>query len=242
MFNLLAIPVAINLGETAIALLDVISLVAILVAVIIGAVKGFIKQIFSILGWVFAIIIASMVADDVSLFINDKIPAIPNFISTKITELFSLDGMLFTGTKEDILNFLSSTKIPEFLHEILAEAIFKSAGDVNIVSVLTEWALTAFSFVIVFVACFILISLLKKLFSALTKIAIIGAVDRVLGALFSALKVFVTIIIIIIVASLIFDMNALLSPVVDGVAIKCYLNESIRFITNLDFIKNLIAF
>ena len=89
MFNLLAIPVAINLGETAIALLDVISLVAILVAVIIGAVKGFIKQIFSILGWVFAIIIASMVADDVSLFINDKIPAIPKLNSAKKLLLFA---------------------------------------------------------------------------------------------------------------------------------------------------------
>lgn len=242
MFNLLAIPVAITLGGTTIALLDAISIVVLLIALIVGAIKGFIKQIFSILGWVVALILAISFADDLALFISEKIPAIPNAISSKINELFNIDGVLLGGTKEEILNLLSSTKIPEFLHEILADAIVQSTGKIDIAHVITDWAIIAISFVLIFVLCLIVIAIVKKLFSFLTKISIIGAIDRVLGAVFSALKAFLIIIILIVLASLIIDMNVFLKPVIDGVEIKCFLNEVISFITNLDFVKNLITF
>ena len=241
MLNLLSIPVAINLGEASIALLDAICAAVLLISLFVGAIKGFIKQILSILGWLLAVIIAYMVADDVAAFISSSIPAVPDFIGGKLNEILNLDGGILNGTKDDILQFLSTSNIPAFLHDIIADTIIKSIGELNIVDIVVDWALVAISFVVVVIICLILFAIVKKLFNALTKIAIIGAIDRVLGAIFSALKALVVITLIIVLASLLFNINPLLSPVVDGVEIKCYLNEVLTFVTNMDFIKNLIT-
>lgn len=241
MLNLLSIPVAINLGGASIALLDAICAAVLTVSLIVGAIKGFIKQILSILGWLLAVIIAYMLADKVAAFISTSMPAIPDAIGSKINEILHFDSGTLSGTKDDIIQILSTSNIPAFMHDIIAETIIKSVGELNLTGLLAEWVLVAVSFVIIVLICLILFAVVKKVFNALTKIAIIGAIDRVLGAMFSALKALVVIILLTILISLLFNINAFLSPVVDGVEIKCYLNELLSFITNMDFIKNLIT-
>lgn len=240
MLNLLAIPSVIAIGSLNVALIDLIFLGLLIIAAIIGATKGFLKQVLSILGVLAAVVLSVILCKHLAGFIYDKIPFIKNPVSNMVEGLFGLDGVVAGGTKEQILNTLANTKIPAFLHSIIANSIVESAGELQLTQVLTEWALVAISFVFIFIVSLIIFAFIKKLFKSLTKIKAVGYIDRVLGAIFMALKLLILALIVILVLSVFIDMNNLLTPTLNnGDVVSSYFNLIMTKILEIPFIQNL---
>ena len=243
MLNLLAIPSVIALGGMNVALVDLVVLAVLLIALIVGLAKGFVRQIFSLLGGIAALIVAIFTCEYVAKFLSSSIPSIPEAISAQIDSLLGLDGVLLQGTKEQIIESLSSTTIPVFLHELIANTIVDSVGELNLTVMLTGYVMTAIAFIAVFLLSLIVFSILKKIFSALTNVGVLGAIDRILGMIFSIAVALAVLIVICIVLSLIIpNINDFLVPVTEaGEKVTCHFNTLLTNIMNLDVIKNLLA-
>ncbi|MBR3805006.1 MAG: CvpA family protein [Clostridia bacterium] len=241
MFNLLAISPVVALGGLNVALIDLIFFGLMLIAIIIGIAKGFLRQILSILGIIAAIVLSVILCKHLAGLIENKIPSITNGVSGMVEKIFGLSGVATSGTKEQIIETLQTTKIPSFLHSIVANSIIESAGELGLTSVLTRWALVAISFVVIFILSLILFAIVKKLFKALTRIKAVGFVDRILGALFMALKFMVLALVLVTVLSVFIDMNSLLSPVLEsGKPVKSVFNSLMTAIMDAPFIQKLL--
>ena len=243
MLNLLAIPSVIALGGMNVALVDLVVLAVLLIALIVGLAKGFVRQIFSLLGGIAALVVAIFTCEYVADFLSTSIPRIPESISAQLDSLLGLDGVLLQGTKEQILESLSSTTIPVFLHELIANTIVDSVGELNLTVMLTGYVMIAIAFIVVFLLSLIVFSILKKIFSALTNVGVLGAIDRILGMIFSIAVALAVLIVICIVLSLIIpNINDFLVPVTEaGEKVTCHFNTLLTNIMNLDVIKNLLA-
>ena len=243
MFNLLAIPSVIALGGLNVALVDLVVLAILLIALIVGLCKGFVRQIFIFMGWVAAIVIAIFTCKIVAEFLSDTFPAITNAISSGIDGALSSAGIPLEGSKEQIMGALSTSSIPAFLHSLLADVIVKSTAELNLTQTITGWAMVGISFVAVFIVSLILLAILKKIFRVITKGGVFGAIDRILGMIFSIAVTLVILLVVFIILSLVIkgNINEFLLPVTEsGEAVKCYFNELLTKIMELPFIKNLI--
>jgi len=83
--------------------------------------------------------------------------------------------------------------------------------------------------------------IIKSIFKGLTKISIIGALDRILGAILMALKFLIAATLIITLLSVFMDMNSILAPTLeDGTVVNSIFNSFVSWIMQLDFIQNMI--
>ena len=238
MFNILS--AVVNVGSSYVAIIDFVMLGVILFALIFGAIKGFISQILSILGTIASLILAISFCDEIAEFLMTSFPSLADSIGEKISEILGLSDELLSGTKEEIMQSLAQTSIPAFLHELLANSIIETAGDLNLIGILTKWALVAISFVAIFVLSSILFLIVKMLFKGITKLKLIGALDKILGAILMALKFLILIVVIIMIASIFTDMNPILAPTLeDGTVVESVFNSFVSWIMNLEFIQNL---
>lgn len=240
MLNLLAVPSVIALGGLNLALVDLVVLGVLLIALIVGLIKGFVRQIFVLFGWIAALLIAIFTCTIVADFLSNTIPAIPSSITSSVDGLLSSAGIPMDGSKEQILNALSTSSIPAFLHGALADVIVASSAEVNLAQTVTGWAMTAISFILVFIVSLILLSIFKKIFKAITKRGVIGAIDRIFGMIFSVAITLIVLMLITILISIFIKVNTFLLPVSEsGEAVTCYFNSLLTKIMELDFIKNL---
>ena len=237
MNNLLAIPTYIETGMFKIATIDILVFAILAVALIIGYAKGFMKQILSILGFFAGTVLAIIFCDNLADFIYDKMPALTNSVrgSVESTLGSALGGVL--SNEESLLVALSQSKIPVFLHDIILNFIANSGYTVKIIDVVTIWALTAISYVVIFVVSLIVFFFVKKFLSFFTELPLIKTVDKVLGMLFSALKALAVLVIIFTILSLFTNINVYLVPE-DGVVST--FNKIIEGVMNIPFLKNLI--
>lgn len=242
MLNLLAIPSVIALGGMNVALVDLVVLAVLLIALIIGLSKGFVRQIFSLLGGIAALVVAIFTCSHIAEFINASIPSIPEAISAKVDSLFGLEGVLLEGSKEQIIESLSSTTIPSFLHPTIADLIISNAGELQLSQMITGWAVTAIAFVSAFIISLILFGIIKKIFKAITSHGVFGAIDRILGMIFSMAVALAFLLVVCILLYLIIpNINDFLVPVTEtGEAVKCYFNDLMTWVMSLDFISNLL--
>ena len=243
MLNLLAVPSVIALGGMNVALVDLVVLAILLIALIVGLVKGFVGQIFALLGGIAAIVVAIFTCSYVAQFLSSTFPSIPQSISAQVDSLLGLDGVLLQGAKDQVLESLKTTSIPAFLHEVVAELIIQQGASLNLSEIITGWVVTAIAFVVTFILALIVFGIIKKIFKALTNIPAINAIDRILGMIFKIALTLAILVVIFIVLSLFASefVNGLLQPVTEtGEQVKCYFNDLLTWVMNLDFIKNLL--
>ena len=244
MLNLLAIPSVIALGGMNVALVDLVVLAVLLIALIVGLAKGFVRQIFALLGGIAALVVAIFTCTYVAEFLSTTFPSIPEAIKAQIDSLMGLEGVLLNGTKEQILASLSETKIPSFLHNTLASIIIAEGGNLQLTEIVTGWVVIAIAFVAVFILSLIVFGILKKIFSALTEIPVLGAIDRILGMIFKIAITLAILVVIFIIISLVAVefANGLLQPVTEsGESVTCYFNNLLTWVMDLDFINSLLV-
>ncbi len=238
MLNLLAIPTYFTLGTFNVALVDVIVLACLVVALIVGIARGFVKQLLEYLGIFAAVILAVLFCDEISGFICEKIPAFPTTVEGWLsgTEMFKSLAGQFTD-KEQIITALQGSSIPAFLHNVIADAIANSGFELQILSVFTKWLIFVIVFVLTVILSLILFAILRKVFKCLTRIPLVGFLDKLLGAIFAMLLTLIVLILICMIISLFTDINAFLQP--DSA--RCYFNEVLSWVTSQKFIQDLIA-
>lgn len=246
MFNLLAIPTAITIGSLNVALLDVIVLALLLIALIVGLVKGFAKQLFSILGWVAAVALGIIFCDDIASFLNESVPALKEGIYNFLNGSIGIESAITSSqTVEEIMAILKAeTELPEFLHQAIAQAIVNAAGDIHITEVLTGWAITAISFVAIFIVSMLVFGILKALFNAINKkIKALGAIDKLFGGIFAILKMSIIVLLVTMLMSSILPtaFDALLHPVLEtGEEVNCVLNSALTWVMNSEWVAGLL--
>ena len=237
MINLLAIPSSILIGGMNIALVDVIVLLILLIAAIVGLARGFLKQVLSLLGLVAGIIIAIVFCDDLVAVISEKVPAIPNAIENAIANTSAFKDLTGSFTdKSQVLASLQNSSIPAFLHETIANAIVESGFELQIIKVFTTWALYVIVFIVTVIVSLIVFAIVKKILYSLTKIRLIGFIDKLLGMAFSIVITLTNLIIVFTILSLVVDVNAYIQP--EGVI--CYFNEIMVKVLNFPFIQELL--
>lgn len=243
MLNLLAVPSVIALGGMNVALVDLVVLAILLIALIVGLVKGFVGQIFALLGGIAAIVVAIFTCTYVAGFLSTTFPSIPEAISAQVNSLLGLDGVLLQGAKDQIISSLQQTSVPVFLHEVVADLIIQQGANLNLTEIITGWVVTAIAFIVTFVLALIVFGIFKKIFKALTNIPAINAIDRILGMIFRVALTLAILVVVFIVLSLFANefVNGLLQPVTEtGEQVKCFFNDILSWVMNLDFIKNLL--
>ena len=238
MNNLLAIPTYIETGMLKIATIDILVFAVLAIALIVGYVKGFMKQILSILGFFASSVLAVLFSDDLANFVFNNMQSTTSSVRGVIESMVgSVLGNNLTS-EEALLSALAQSKIPAFLHETIANLVVNSNFDVQIVDVLTKWALTVICFLIILIVANIVFIILKKFFKFITQIPLIKVVDKTLGMLFSALKALAILLVIFIVLSLFTNINQFLVP---GDGVVSVFNNLIEFIMDLPFLKNILT-
>lgn len=242
MLNILAIPQVVSIGSVNIALADIIAVVILLIALIIGAVQGFARQVLSFLGWIAAIALAGWLCVKVSDFVCEKWPSVLEFFTQQVSKLFGGADITLNGTetKEEIINLLATTKIPSFLHSAIADAIIKNGYQLALFDMLGKWIVNAVCFIVLFIVAMIIFALLKKLFKALTKLPVIRVIDKLLGMILAvALATVFLMVACVVITPFVPSLNDYLVPT-DGVT-KCYFNEVLTYLTNLEVVKNFLS-
>lgn len=238
MNNLLAIPTYIETGMLKIATIDILVFAVLAIALIVGYVKGFMKQILSILGFFASLVLAVLFSDDLANFVFNNMQSTTSSVRGVIESMVgSVLGDNLTS-EQALLSALAQSKIPAFLHETIANLVLNSNFDVQIVDVLTKWALTVICFLIILIVANIVFIILKKFFKFITQIPLIKVVDKTLGMLFSAIKALAILLLIFIVLSLFTNINQFLVP---GDGVTSIFNNLIEFIMDLPFLKNILT-
>ena len=238
MVNLLAIPATFLIGTINVALIDIIALIVLLIAVIVGLTRGFLRQILSLLGLVAGIVVAIIFCDELVALVNENIPAIPAAIENAIANSDAFKDLTGSFTNEEqIIASLETSSIPAFLHGTIAKAIVESNFELQIIKVFTTWALYVIVFVVTVILSLIVFAIIKKILYGLTRIKLIGFVDKLLGMVFSVAVALVNMMIIITILSLFMNVNAYIQP--EGVI--CYFNDIMTKALEMPFIQELLS-
>ncbi len=238
MNNLLAIPAILESGMLKIATIDIAVFIILIIALLIGFFKGFMAQILSFLGFFASLVLAIIFCGGLADFVFEKVPFITDGVKGMISSMIGSVLGDNLSTKEALISALSQTKIPAFLHEIIASAVVDSNFTIQIVDVLTKWALTVICFIALIIVLNIVFALLKKFLRFITELPIINVVDKTLGMAFSALKALLWLVIIVSILSLFVNVNQYLVPREE---VTSLFNRFMEFIINIPFIKNIFS-
>lgn len=238
--NNLLFPLAISIAGTHIAIIDIVVLALLLVFLIIGIIKGFSRQIFSLLGPLTALLVAVFTCSKVGTFLTEKIPKLNELAiswANKIPGISTIGSL----TPETVSEALSKSEIPALFHGIIIKIV--ESGKTDIIPVVANWIIIAISFVIIFLLALVAFSIVKKIFSALTKISIIGYVDKLLGVAFGIIKGLVIVFIALVVLQLLAPefSNSLLTITIDGVQIESVTSRALAVILNIPFVVNIMS-
>ncbi|MBR5439264.1 MAG: CvpA family protein [Clostridia bacterium] len=238
MVNLLAIPASFLIGTINVALIDIIALIVLLIAVIVGLSRGFLRQVLSLLGLVAGIVVAIIFCDELVALVNENIPAIPTAIENAIANSNAFKDLTGSFTNEEqIIASLENSSIPAFLHGTIAKAIVESNFELEIIKVFTTWALYVIVFIVTVILSLIIFAIIKKILYGLTRIKLIGFVDKLLGMIFSVAVTLVNMMIIITILSLFMNVNAYIQP--EGTI--CYFNNIMTKALEMPFIQELLS-
>lgn len=205
-----------SIGGMTVLIADAIAIILLVVSLIIGLSKGFTRQILSLLGIFAALALAIIFCADFGTFLLETFPNLKEGVVGWIASSFGLEDVSIVEglSKEQIVSMLNeSTNIPSFLQAPIANAIVESGVQVELLDVVSSWVMNVISFVVIFVGSLIVFALLKAIFAKITKLPIIGAVDKILGGAFSVLKTMLIIMLILIVLSgFTVDVDSFINP------------------------------
>lgn len=180
--------------------IDIIIVAALVIFSTIGFFKGFLKSFLSLFSWMICIIVACLVAKYVAGWING-IYNFSSLIGRNISNNFANMNDMFKqpisafADKNDIINnipagtngFLvqlikmvfSNSNIDMTSSQTVAQVIGLGLGNICMVII---------SAILVFILLKILIALLSRFFDNITKIKVLGVLNKVLGLIFGFIK------------------------------------------------------
>lgn len=190
-------------------IIDIIILAVIAICIIIGYWKGLTGSLISILGFVLAIVIASILCVPVSNIVMDN---------TQIDETIKTSIVSIINGEEDEEESKMSTGITDYINQKIEEATAEAKE--NIVETtaddVTYTIIKAASWIIIFIVAKVALLLLKFISAIITKLPVIKQFDKVGGVIYGLVQ---GLLLVYFVLALI----VLVSPLIDG-----NLNEKIE--------------
>lgn len=196
---------------------DGIIILILLISVIVGIHKGFLGMIVSLIASIATIVLSSLLCKPFSLLLDSTFN-----LNEVFTNLFAgmFTGETFTtpiqGLVDDkITELIASLDLPEFITKSIQDLALSKAhvqgGELTLQSIiaekLSEVALTATSWLILFLLLSIVFFIIKRFVKIFDKIAIIGTINKVLGGvlafLLALLAICVVMYIFILISSLV---------------------------------------
>ena len=237
MLNLLAGSM-VKIGESSIAIIDVVAIVFLLIAVITGISKGFAKQLLSLLGLVASIVVAVLLCTKVATFVTENMPGLYASVEGFVAKTLNIPTSA-AQTREALEVAMAGSSVPAFLHEAIISSIVESGFQVKLLAKVTGWFLTVISFLFLLIVSRIVFGIIKKVIYKFVSLPVIRTVDKLLGAIFSLIKCTLLITIILLILSIFMGagVNNLLIP--DGN--PSFINKYLEFVMNLPFMSNIFG-
>ncbi len=181
-------------------ILDVVVLVAIVIAAIFGFKKGFLKSVLDFFSWIVCLVVAIILAKYVAKLINgiyNFAGLIGNNISRGLNGEFyntPINEMGYADKAQFIANIPSGTNglLTQIIKIVINSSKF-SVESTNTVGALVGTSIGSVSMVIIsgiitFIVLKIIIFILTKIFNKIASTKILGTLNKILGAVFGALK------------------------------------------------------
>ncbi len=149
--------------------IDIVLIVILLIFVIVGMCKGFANSVLSFVGTVVAFILAIILCDDLLRAIQPT--NLYQSVKAFFENIFPVDNNAST----------ESLGLPDFLVKALQELGADIDLSTAVATVLTNAILGFCCFLVILLSIKIICFVLKKIFSVLTQLPIIGLVNRLLG-------------------------------------------------------------
>ncbi len=220
-------------------IIDIILVIIVAIFAIIGFNKGFFKSILSLFSWVVCLIVAIVLAKYVANWING-IYDLTSLIGSKIESALSGMGDVFNNTiasynsadataesvKTAILADIQKVSgmngvLLQFIIMVFNNTAFDPTSEATIGNILGmsigHMCVVLIAGILVFIVLKIVVALLTKLFDRISKVKVIGGLNKVLGLVLGALKgacIVVIINIIVVALSLIPAVNNVITPVI----------------------------
>jgi len=168
--------------------LSIVYIVILAICLIIGLSKGLIKSIFSIAGWIIALILSGLFDKDVTKLLMGT--GMANSIKADLVAKFNSQNPLFTEKyKDNFETFANSKNLPDFIRNSVRSMMdMLSAGGEGTISEVLSTTIVYYIFVVVtFVLLFVVFLILFKVIGALVSKIEDGSkafkvVNRTLGA------------------------------------------------------------
>lgn len=210
--------------------IDVVVIAIMLISAFIGYKKGFFKSFLSLFSWVVCLIIAVFTAKYVATWINGMFnfsELIGNGIGKGLVGINEVFGKQISefASKEEIISALNGTN--GIVLELVKIVFNHTAVDMTSTSTIAtvvggaigQVCMVIISGFLVFIVLKVVIALLSKLFDNITRIKILGGINKLLGLAFGAVKGAILVIVLnlaLVGLSLIPAVNNTVTPVIQN--------------------------
>lgn len=178
-------------------IIDGVILLLFLVFMIIGFFKGFLKQVFSTLGWIIALIAATLLSKPIGNALFQTNLGIG--INGSIYNWISSRGELFTTpvpqlTDQYLNEALSDLGVPTIINNLILKVVdFSAYQDMSIAEIvspkLASFLFISISFVVVYLVVFLFSKLMAAIAKKIVRGSALGFFDGLLGAAWCGVKV-----------------------------------------------------
>ena len=179
-------------------IISVVFLLIILLYVIRGFKKGFINTVLKFLKGLISLVVAIIVAKPLANFLFTT--PVGEFFITKLNDGFVSKGEIFntiiTSENKDLIisGVLTEMNIPTFISNFISSYISSLIVVEENVTIahafatsLTQFILIVIGFLAAFVVTLILVFIISKIFKVIENLPIVGALNRLVGGVFSGL-------------------------------------------------------
>ena len=225
-------------------IVDLIVLLLLVLFGIIGYYKGFLREVISFLGLVGSLIISFYAYQYFASFLNEFFgwgTQIANYVMEQITTISPSFAVDLGATVEELQTIISNSNVglvyQEVLKQIVAHADL-SAGAVTVSAavgvVVSGFAMMVISFILLFLMLRIVVFVLDKLFSRISRKSAVGVVNKWLGLGVGFLKGAAAVSIILVVTYLLCMIPSV------GDIVTPYINDSFLTKYAYDFLGNFV--
>lgn len=223
-------------------IIDLIALSIIIITIVISAKRGFLSEVVSFIGWLVSAIVAkifcTVIADYVYInFIKEKIyTSILNSLGEKTVSLSSSYSDFLASLPDSIQKLLGNADLSN-LNALFndpsrsAEAISLELSE-NVIGPIVMTILTALAFILIFLICIFIVTLLSKLFKFVKKIPVIGPLNTFLGVLIGIIKAIIILYLLKMIAEFLLTS---FGGTLFGVSVDDFSKSYIFKILNFDF-------
>ena len=234
-------------------IIDIVAICLILIFAVIGIIRGFSKTFLSTFGSIIALICAALLCSATTATLEKSFGAVTFFTDKSAGAIAGIFGEDVLNATVGQVNSGAVPNVPAWLTNIIknllnTETIDASMTLKNVIAPIFGYYITLIiSFLVLYILFRIVLFLIGRFLNKITKIRIIGRIDRILGFFLGTIKGMIVVQLIIVVINVIpLEFLQNLSLEVGKSQVCAFLNKInliniiVEAFTNPEFISNII--